>query len=135
MPSSDDHASPWDRARDPALAPLPPVPAPRRHGFQRGNKAGKGNPYARRSGLLRAVMYRRVTPKDFEEAVDALLVECKAGNLVAIRELFDRLIGKPSEGLDMLARIEQLETMLLAQGVRVGQFGEDARDEPRSQSA
>ena len=134
MPSSNAPASPWDRARDPALVPLPDVAPPRRNGFQRGNKMGKGNPYARRSNLLRAVMYRRVTPKDFEEAVDALLIECKSGNLVAIRELFDRMIGKPSEGLDMLARIEQLETMLLAQGVRDGQFG-DAADERRSESA
>lgn len=103
--------------------------------FAKGNRTGHGNPFGRRMNRLRAAMFRAVTPKDFEEVVAALLREAKGGDVAAIREVVDRMLGK-SEAIDLIARIEELETLLLAQGVRVGRFGEQAnKDAERSKSA
>jgi len=63
---------------------------------------------------------RAVTPQDLREVVAALLARAKAGEVAAIKELLQRLLGPPVE-LDLLQRMEDLERNLadMAAGVRV----------------
>lgn len=77
--------------------------------FAAGNKAARGNPYGRRAARLRAELFRECSPADFKAIVRALIAKAKDGDLAAIREALDRLIGKPTEGADILARIDALE--------------------------
>ena len=65
-------------------------------------------------------MLRAVTPQDLREVVAALLAKAKAGEVPAIKELLQRLLGPPVE-LDLLQRMEDLERNLadMAAGVRV----------------
>lgn len=62
--------------------------------FRLGNKLAKGNPFARRVQKIRAALLSRLTVDDAKEIADVLIREAKAGDLMAIRELLDRCIGK-----------------------------------------
>lgn len=62
--------------------------------FLPGNAGGTGNPYARQVAALRAVILQTVTPAEVRLVVLALLKEAKAGNVMAIREVLDRCLGK-----------------------------------------
>ena len=62
--------------------------------FAPGNKLGKGNPLAGRAAKLRARLLRKVTADDFDAIADKLIAMAKGGDLAAIRELYDRTIGK-----------------------------------------
>jgi len=80
--------------------------------FAAGNRGGPGNPHARQVAALRTALLGAVTPDDVE-CVTAKLVElAKAGNVQAIREVFDRTVGRPTEA-DLLERIDQLERTAL----------------------
>lgn len=84
--------------------------------FTAGNRAARGNPYARRAQRFRAELFRRVRVEDVGEVIDALLMKARGpkgspemAELAAIRELLDRLIGKADIGPDVLARLDALE--------------------------
>ena len=62
--------------------------------FAVGNKGGPGNPHARRTAKLRAVLLETITPEDVAAATRALVEQAKSGDLAAIKELLDRTIGK-----------------------------------------
>src|SRR5688572_27225584 len=62
--------------------------------FTPGNTLARGNPFARQVADLRAAMIRAVTPADLAAIVAALVDKAKAGDVVAIREVLDRCIGK-----------------------------------------
>ena len=79
--------------------------------FTAGNKFGRGNKLAAEVHNLRRAMFAAVTPEDVQAAMKALVAEGRAGNVVAIKELLDRLVGKPIE-LDYQERLEQLEEFL-----------------------
>ena len=79
--------------------------------FAPGNACGRGNPQARRVARLRSELLRAVTPQDLREVVAALLAKAKAGEIAAVKELLQRLLGPPVE-LDLLQRIEALEASL-----------------------
>lgn len=76
--------------------------------FRPGNRAGRGNPHARRVARLRAEFLRSVSPEDVRVVVLALVTQAKQGNVAAVRELLDRTLGRPIEA-DIVARIEELE--------------------------
>lgn len=76
--------------------------------FALGNKGGPGNPYASAVGKLRAALLRAVSEKDLAAVARALVDKAKAGDLAAIRELLDRILGRPIEA-DLLERLEALE--------------------------
>ena len=76
--------------------------------FAPGNAGGPGNPFARRVGELRSALIEAVTPADMAEMVAALIAGAESGNVAAIREVFDRTLGKPTQA-DLLERIEELE--------------------------
>ena len=50
-------------------------------------------------------------PQDLREVVAALLSRAKAGEIAAVKELLQRILGPPVE-LDLLQRIEALEGRL-----------------------
>lgn len=71
--------------------------------FLPGCRPGPGNPFSRQANTLRAELYKAVTVDDFK-AIAAKLVElARAGEKWAIKELLDRLIGRPAIGAWALA--------------------------------
>jgi len=83
--------------------------------FSPGWKGGPGNPQAKRVAALRKALLDAVTPEDFATIVANLVEQAKAGDLAAVKELFNRTLGTavPSDVLD---RIEQLETAIAERG-------------------
>ena len=79
--------------------------------FLPGNKAGKGNPLARRAQRLRAELFRQCTPARFQAIIGALLDKAEAGDIVAIKETLERVLGAPV-AIDVLERLEALEARL-----------------------
>lgn len=78
--------------------------------FAPGNRGGPGNPYAVQTARLRAALLRKLDEACIEEAAKALMTGVRSGNIVAVRELLDRTIGRPvpTDVLDRVARLEEL---------------------------
>lgn len=79
--------------------------------FTPGNKVARGNPHYRRAMILRRALLEAVDEDDLKEAVRVLVAKAKQGDVVAIRELLDRTIGKAAP-LDLLARLDELEVQV-----------------------
>ncbi len=79
--------------------------------FAPGNKGGPGNPHAKRVARLRGLLLNAVSDEDLKAVVNKLVEQAKAGDMAAIRELLQRLLGPPVE-LDFTERLEALETMI-----------------------
>ena len=79
--------------------------------FTKGNRAAKGNPYTRKAAELRRALYNSVTAEDIQSIVDTLKTQALAGDLKAISLLLDRLLGSIATGIDILERLEQLESL------------------------
>ena len=62
--------------------------------FAKGNPGGPGNPYAKRTGDIRNAFVEAVTLDDVQAIVRALVRKAKKGDVIAAREVFDRLVGK-----------------------------------------
>jgi len=62
--------------------------------FAVGNAGGPGNPHARRVGELRRALLDSITVEDIQAVGVALIARAKAGEVAAIRELLDRILGK-----------------------------------------
>lgn len=69
--------------------------------FAKGNSGGPGNPHAQRTSQLRAMLLDCVADKDFKAVVAKLLAMAKAGDLAAIKELLDRMMGKPKASVEL----------------------------------
>ena len=68
--------------------------------FGQGNRFGKGNPYAQRVAELRSLILEAVTDADLREIVRILVERAKGGDITAIREVLNRLVGKPTDAPD-----------------------------------
>lgn len=79
--------------------------------FAAGNKGGPGNPHAARVAKLRSTLLKATTPARMLLVVNKLLELAEGGDLGAIKELFQRTLG-PAVELDLLTRLEELETKL-----------------------
>ena len=79
--------------------------------FAKGNPGGPGNPYSQRTSRLRAMLLDSITEDDFRAVVAKLIAMAKAGDIVAIRELLDRALGK-SKGTVELIQAEITEAEL-----------------------
>ncbi len=79
--------------------------------FAKGNAGGPGNPFARRVATLRSLIVDAVTEDDLRAVVSALVEQAKNGDVVAARELLNRLIGKPEDVVDP-DRLELRERLL-----------------------
>jgi hypothetical protein len=81
--------------------------------FLRGNRAGRGNPQARRVAALRAALLREVTGGDLRAAVRALIDKATGGDVAAIRELLDRCIGRATPPDETAAPIRTAPAYIL----------------------
>ena len=79
--------------------------------FTAGNPGGPGNPHARKVGQLRATLLETVSVDDMRAVAAKLVERARGGELPAIRELFDRTLGKPVEA-DLIERRDELEKYL-----------------------
>ena len=80
--------------------------------FGPGNRYARGNPHARKVARLRSSLLSAVTPKDLKDVVAVLLSQAKAGDVPAIKELLQRLLGPPVE-LDFVEKMELLEQKVM----------------------
>ena len=62
--------------------------------FVKGWKGGPGNPHARRVADIRSVLMSAVSDDDLRAIVSTLVEKAKAGDVMAAREVLDRLLGK-----------------------------------------
>ncbi len=79
--------------------------------FAAGNAGGPGNSHAHHVGRLRSALLAAVTEKDMRAIAAKLVTLAKGGDVRAIRELFDRTLGKSQEA-DLIERIARLEEYL-----------------------
>src|SRR5262245_54917021 len=63
--------------------------------FTVGNPGGPGNPFGQRSAAFREALFQAVTPEDVRAVAAKLVAEAKAGQPWAVKEFFDRCVGKP----------------------------------------
>jgi hypothetical protein len=68
--------------------------------FSRGNKAGPGNPYARRVALLRRAMLSIVKPNDMRAIIVKMILLAGEGDVAAARLVLQYTLGKPAETVD-----------------------------------
>lgn len=73
--------------------------------FSAGNKFGKGNHLARQQASIRAMIVEAVTEDDLRAVIAVMVDRAKQGDMVAARELLNRLAGRPAASIDP----EQLE--------------------------
>ena len=71
--------------------------------FVKGCKGGPGNPHAQHVGQLRSALLEAVTAEDMEAIARKLVESAKAGNVQAVKELLDRLVGKPAQAIHMVS--------------------------------
>lgn len=69
--------------------------------FAAGNNLGRGNPHGSVVNRLRGVLFESVTDDDLKAVVSKLLTMAKSGDLAAIRELLDRVLGKPTAAVEL----------------------------------
>lgn len=62
--------------------------------FTKGNPGGQGNPHARRVADFRRVLLGAVTDEDLHDIARTLVERGKTGDVMAAREVLDRLMGK-----------------------------------------
>jgi|SRR5687768_10682873 len=79
--------------------------------FAPGNKLARGNPHAKRVARLRSALFKAVSPDDLSDVVMALLKSAKGGDVSAVKELLQRLLGPP-EAADLLERLDALEAQI-----------------------
>lgn len=71
------------------------------HGRVVGDARRTGNPIGRHAQRLRAALMRAVTPSDIEKIAKTLKRAAIDGDVGAAKEILDRLIGKPSQPVEM----------------------------------
>ena len=69
--------------------------------FTAGNPGGPGNPHARRVADIRRTLMEEVSDDDLRQLVRTLVDKGKGGDVVAAREVLDRLVGKPKASLSI----------------------------------
>ncbi len=83
--------------------------------FVKGNAGGPGNPHGRRVATLRAMLLAEVGDEDFKAVARRLVELAKEGDLPAVRELFDRMLGKPKGSAELLE--EEITTAELDEAI------------------
>lgn len=70
--------------------------------------APKGNNNAGKGARLSKVLKKRLEERAKEsELIDVLINKALEGDLAAIKEVFDRIDGKPKQSIDMSAEVTQ----------------------------
>ena len=68
--------------------------------FLLGNRLASGNPHHRRVAELRAALLDAVSAEDLRAIVGKLIERAKAGDIVAAREVLDRIFGRPNQPIE-----------------------------------
>ena len=79
--------------------------------FAPGNRGGPGNPHAKKVAQLRSALLETVTVDDMKAVMLKLVATARDGDLPAIKEMFERVLGKPIEA-DLMERLDALEELL-----------------------
>src|SRR5262249_50778397 len=61
---------------------------------------GPGNPYAKLTATMRSTLLNTVTEDDIQRIARKLVDKAIEGDIVAAREVLNRVIGKPAVGVD-----------------------------------
>lgn len=69
--------------------------------FAKGNPGGRGNPLAKQVNQLRVALAKAVTPADVRGIAKGLIRKAKNGDVAAAHELFDRLLGKAKQAIEV----------------------------------
>jgi hypothetical protein len=79
--------------------------------FLKGNKAGRGNPFSKRSAAIRSALLNAISTKDLQVIVRTLVEKAKAGDLVAAKLILLWAIGRPDDQVhpDGIARLVAAE--------------------------
>ena len=83
--------------------------------FAKGNPGGTGNPHAQKVARLRSLILESVTEDDLRAIVAILVKRAREGDLAAIRELFNRLVGSPADVVDRKEQAKQRHKIALEQ--------------------
>ena len=75
--------------------------------FALGNAGGPGNPNAAAVGKWRAALAETVTVADIQKVTAILIAQARAGEAWAIRELFDRTLGKSRQSIEVDANVNR----------------------------
>jgi hypothetical protein len=87
-----------------------PTPSPSANGknghdargrFTAGNPGGRGNPFARKVGALRAAFLKDMTRDDIKEIAASLKAQAKKGDVAAARLVLAYSLGKPDKAVDV----------------------------------
>lgn len=97
-PPPDDGRNDSNKADKPAKVPAPGRDA--KGYFIKGNKLAKGNTALKHVHELRKALYAAVKPKDISEVIKMLVGKAKAGDVVAAKELLDRMLGKATQPIE-----------------------------------
>jgi hypothetical protein len=65
--------------------------------FTHGNPGGPGNPYARQIAQLRQAALSVLTPEKMKDLIEMVYMYALQGDMVAVRFLFQWVIGKPCQ--------------------------------------
>jgi hypothetical protein len=68
--------------------------------FAPGNKAARGNPFARRMARLRSRALAAVSGPDLETVVSQLVAAAQAGDVAAAKVLLPYVLSRPPEAVD-----------------------------------
>jgi len=69
--------------------------------FAKGNPGGPGNPLAKVSNKFKSILHSELTEPAMRAIARKLISEAKTGDIHAIRELFERAMGKVRAELDV----------------------------------
>src|SRR5262245_53227366 len=69
--------------------------------FLPGHPGGPGNPFVKRVCELRSLLLGAVTDADMKAVVKRLIAEARKGEPWAVKELLDRLLGKPPQAMEL----------------------------------
>lgn len=88
--------------------------------FAKGWKGGPGNPRGATVEKFRHALLGAVTESDISDIARALIEQAKGGDIQAVKELLNRVLGRPTDG-DVLERVERLERALTGSDVETPQ--------------
>lgn len=91
-----------------------PVRDPKTGYFLPGNQIGRGNPFARAQQGLKSALWHAVTREDIEVIARALIDQARGGDLAAICILLDRLLGRPTQAIEMSDSAREGTSAMLA---------------------
>jgi hypothetical protein len=92
--------------------------------FAKGNKGGPGNPFFNRQKAYRTAILEAVTPEEVVAVMHTLIAKAQEGDVAAIKEVFDRTVGKSvpvfTDLVDALNDATTIHQRLRALDVEIG---------------